>query len=146
MAKDEEDTTFDLKNVLKLVGDKILPMILKYFESMMNHVKEPQTLDQIIAVYSPLTSQVILKAKQEENLIYIGGTFKISISDAEHALLKMEAYFKNNQDEWIKKEATASPLLTKFTQEAIEEIKQKGTITFELLDPESKTNHRNQEY
>lgn len=56
----EEETTTDILSAIKLVGNKILPKILNHFANLMNHVNEPQTLDQIIAVYSPLTSLIFL--------------------------------------------------------------------------------------
>ena len=74
------------------------------------------------------------RAINEENLRYIGGklNFTMSKQKANKVVISFELYFQNENNEWYKIGAESDLFASNFILEALEEIKSKGKISFEV--------------
>lgn len=99
-----------------------------------NFLTEPKTLTEIINAQSILVDKYILKVEAEEGSRFIGGKLHVkSQLDLKVAFL-IELYFKNNKDEWVKKENTIFIDNKKIKEESIIEI-QKGMVPYDISHP-----------
>lgn len=94
-------------------------------------------LDDIVANSSDSLDQVILKQEKENQLSYIGGKFKILYQSEAYFRLAFELYFKNLNDEWVQVTAGSPDLEARaLKQEALEELRNKQEIVFEVDAPQ----------
>lgn len=70
----------------------------------------------------------------EENLQYVGGKlcFQISDKNSQHVKISFHLYFLDENNEWKKTEAESDILASHFTSEALEELKEKGKVEFDV--------------
>lgn len=99
-----------------------------------NILTEPKNLNEIIDAQSTSVDRYILNVEIEERLKFIGGKLHIKNQSDMNIAFFIELYFKNDQDEWIKKENTILVNKTKIKDESIIEI-QKGITPYDISHP-----------
>lgn len=99
-----------------------------------NFLVEPRNLDEIINAQSTLVDKYILKVEAEERVQFIGGKLNIKDQKDENIALLIELYFKNNKDEWTKKENTIFINKEKIKEESIISM-QNGVVSYVISHP-----------
>lgn len=99
-----------------------------------NFLVEPKNLDEIINAQSTLVDKYILKVETEERVQFIGGKLNIKDQKDENIAFLIELYFKNNKDEWIKKENTIFINKEKIKEESIISM-QNGVVSYDISHP-----------
>lgn len=99
-----------------------------------NFLVEPKNLDEIINAQSTLVDKYILKVEAEERVQFIGGKLNIKDQKDENIAFLIELYFKNNKDEWIKKENTIFINKKKIKEESIISM-QNGVVSYDISHP-----------
>lgn len=99
-----------------------------------NFLVEPRNLDEIINAQSTLVDKYILKVEAEERVQFIGGKLNIKDQKDENIAFLIELYFKNNKDEWIKKENTIFINKEKIKEESIISM-QNGVVSYVISHP-----------
>ncbi|HEH9419976.1 TPA: hypothetical protein SIA39_004036 [Aeromonas sobria] len=99
-----------------------------------NFLVEPRNLEEIINAQSTLVDKYILKVEAEERVQFIGGKLNIKDQKDENIALLIELYFKNNKDEWTKKENTIFINKEKIKEESIISM-QNGAVSCDILHP-----------
>ncbi|BEE18863.1 hypothetical protein ACEUBN_07740 [Aeromonas veronii] len=99
-----------------------------------NFLVEPKNLDEIINAQSTLVDKYILKVEAEERVQFIGGKLNIKDQKDENIAFLIELYFKNNKDEWIKKENTIFINKEKIKEESIISM-QNGVVSYDISHP-----------
>ncbi|MFM5051777.1 hypothetical protein [Aeromonas sp. R4-1] len=99
-----------------------------------NFLVEPKNLDEIINAQSTLVDKYILKVEAEERVQFIGGKLNIKDQKDENIAFLIELYFKNNKDEWIKKENTIFINKEKIKEESIISM-QNGAVSYDISHP-----------
>lgn len=131
--KEENGSFFDgnsksLEDILFLVAEKLEGFIDKNFRL---------ELEDIVANSSDSLDEVILKQEKENQLSYVGGKFKVLYQSDAYFRLAFELYFKNLNDEWVQVTAGSPELETRaLKQEALEELRNKHEIVFEVDAPQ----------
>ena len=74
------------------------------------------------------------RAVSEEGLRYVGGKLKFAMSGkrADKVVISFELYFQDDKNEWHKIGADSDLFASCFTLEALDEIKSKGEVSFEV--------------
>lgn len=99
-----------------------------------NFLVEPKNLDEIINAQSTLVDKYILKVEAEERVQFIGGKLNIKDQQDENIAFLIELYFKNNKDEWIKKENTIFINKEKIKEESMIDM-QNGIASYDISHP-----------
>ncbi|QFI55478.1 hypothetical protein [Aeromonas simiae] len=99
-----------------------------------NFLVEPKNLDEIINAQSTLVDKYILKVEAEERVQFIGGKLNIKDQEDENIAFLIELYFKNNKDEWIKKENTIFINKEKIKEDSIISM-QNGVVSYDISHP-----------
>ncbi|MGE6167592.1 hypothetical protein [Aeromonas rivipollensis] len=125
----------------KSIKDKLLNVdaALDALGSALHHIlenllTEPKNLNEIIDAQSTSVDRYILKVEIEERVKFIGGKLHIKNQSDVNIAFLIELYFKNNQDEWIKKENTILINKGKIKEESMIEI-QKGITPYDISHP-----------
>ena len=125
----------------KSIKDKLLNVdaALDALGSALCHIldillTEPKSLSEIINAQSALVDRYILKVEVEERIQFIGGKLHIKNQPDENIAFLIELYFKNNQDEWIKKENNILINKGKIKEESMIEM-QKGITPYDISHP-----------
>ncbi len=103
-------------------------------DELENLLTEPKNLNEIIDAQSTSVDRYILKVEIEEKVKFIGGKLHIKNQSDVNIAFLIELYFKNNQDEWIKKENTILINKGKIKEESMIEI-QKGITPYDISHP-----------
>lgn len=122
-----------IKTVLKDTKE-IVSNLNSIFETVATLIEKPKSLEELLQLYSVATTKIIKSAKEEENLSFVGGTFKIELVET-HIQLSMEAYFKSANEQWIKKENSSMIKPAQVTEDAFLEIKKDKALVYNLEDP-----------
>jgi len=74
------------------------------------------------------------RAAEEENLRYVGGNLKFTLSEnAPNAVtVSFQLYFQDELGKWRKAEAASDVPANKFTEDALEIMKENGEIVYEV--------------
>lgn len=74
------------------------------------------------------------KAVEEENLRYIGGKLKYSLSASASNMVTVsfQLYFQDEVNKWRKAEAESDVPATKFTLDVLDELEENGEIIFDV--------------
>jgi hypothetical protein len=82
----------------------------------------------------PVVDQIKDRAVSEEDLRYVGGKLKFAMSKkrADKVVISFELYFQDRNNEWQKVGADSDLFASCFTLEALDEIKSKGEVSFEV--------------
>lgn len=99
-----------------------------------NFLVEPKNLAEIINAQSNLVDKYILKVEAEERVQFIGGKLNIKDQQDENIAFLIELYFKNNKDEWIKKENTIFINKEKIKEESMIDM-QNGIVSYDISHP-----------
>lgn len=99
-----------------------------------NFLVEPKNLAEIINAQSTLVDKYILKVEAEERVQFIGGKLNIKYQQDENIAFLIELYFKNNKDEWIKKENTIFINKEKIKEESMISM-QNGVVSYDISHP-----------
>lgn len=93
-----------------------------------------KTIDEWAEIVIKGIDKVKEQAIAEENWQYAGGKlcFQISDKSSKYVVISFQLYFLDENNEWKKTEASRDKLASNFTSEAIEELKTKGKVEFEV--------------
>ena len=82
----------------------------------------------------PVVDQIKDRAVSEEGLRYVGGKLNFAMSGkrADKVVISFELYFQDDNNEWQKIGAESDLFASCFTLEALDEIKSKGKVSFEV--------------
>ena len=91
-------------------------------------------IDEWAKIAIAVVDQIKDRAVSEEGLRYIGGKLKFAISRkrADKVVISFELYFQDSNNEWQKIGADSDLFASCFTLEALDEIKSKGEVSFEV--------------
>jgi hypothetical protein len=111
-------------------------------ETAMNAARD--TVERIITGRQPLeewakiaiagVDEIKDRAVNEEDLRYVGGKLKFAMSEkrADKVVISFELYFQDSNNGWQKIGADSDLFASCFTLEALDEIKSKGEVSFEV--------------
>lgn len=93
-----------------------------------------RTLDEWCEIAAPSVDAALSKTLAEDNLKYAGGYLSFSFSDSmkKSVSISYELYFLDEEKQWIKQAATGSARASTFTQDALAEITNQGTVKFDV--------------
>jgi len=74
------------------------------------------------------------RAAEENNLQYVGGKLKFSISASNQSCVSMsfQLYFQDENNKWHKAEADSDVPASKFTEDDLNELKNNGEVVFDV--------------
>lgn len=93
-----------------------------------------RSLQEWAKIISPEIDNVITRAKEEDNISYVGGKLKFSFSDKQYQKnwISYELYFIDDEKNWKKVAAKSDVYASVFTQESLDEIFSKGEFSYEV--------------
>ena len=93
-----------------------------------------RTIDEWAEIAIKGVDQIKDRAVNEEGLSYVGGklTFAMSVQNPQKVVISFELYFLDENNEWQKVGADSDMYASVFTLEALEEIKSKCEVSFEV--------------
>ena len=91
-------------------------------------------IDEWAKIAIAVVDQIKDRAVSEEGLRYVGGKLKFTMSRkrADKVVISFELYFLDSNNEWQKIGADSDLFASCFTLEALDEIKSKGEVSFEV--------------
>lgn len=137
------------KQQKKSVIEEIKSGIKKFFDDPIQVIdmikdmfsNEPKSLNDIARLYSKASDEIIIKTLEKEKFKYGGGKFHIkNLENNKEIEVSIELYFQDDNDNWIKKENKDLISADEFTEEALEELKKKKEITYNIEEPSLEEN------
>lgn len=99
--------------------------ISQYVKSVLSSLKRRISFDEYLEITSEYLDDRIIKMEDDENLTFIAGKCKFSISmDKKELNIITDLYFKDIQNEWIQRTIKGKTLVSNFKEET-----QKNTLT-----------------
>lgn len=114
--------------------DKFVQGVTQYIVDFFEGLTIKYSLESFLETLEKSIDKIILDSCKHENLNYYGGTL-ILTNKEKNIDIDIECYFKNPNDQWIKKQINRSVLISKFTEESTEELRKEGQIKFEIKNP-----------
>ena len=100
--------------------------------------KAAQTsIERIQREYSKLIDKHILEKERAENLTFVAGTFKITWA-CRTFILKLELYYKDSNDHWIKEENSCGMAMESLTEASRKTLEDQKELTDEIDPPAPK--------
>lgn len=112
--------------------------LFKSIGYMFQSIKGRFTIESYLELISEFTDETILQSKKE-GLVYIGGECKIKFNEElkDKITVVIEMQFKTRSGEWKQKRAQREIDKNKFVSDAINQIKEKKELKYEISEPEN---------
>lgn len=118
----------------KLYDDYKDPFIAAIKDMVSDIITGKKTIDEWAEIAIKGVDKVIEQEVVEENLQYVGGKLCFQYSDInlKYVTISFHLYFLDENNEWKKAEAGSDILASNFTSEALEELKDKSKVEFDV--------------
>ncbi len=139
---DEADSFVDkAANIARRVGDK-----LQDFRKELKQVGLSVSLEELQENYAPMLDMLILREEETRNCRYIGGEFRIALSDEIHYDCAYDFYFEDEDGSFHELSAQTEPLpLDGITDDFRKELEDEKVLCFELGEPSEESRQKYQE-
>lgn len=128
-------------NIARRVGEK-----LQDFRKQLKQVGFSVSLDELQENYAPVLDMLILREEETGNCHYIGGEFRIALSDEGHYDCAYDFYFEDEDGSFHELSAQTEPLpLDGITADFRKELEDEKVLCFELGEPSEDSRRKYQE-
>lgn len=121
-----------------LATKKAIDSIYDFFSKIKNFHRELD-IEGAASFYTQGIDNVILAEQKNKNILYVGGQLKLQYIDENIFLLKLDLYFQDAEEKWVQRSTQTTKALKYLTPQAVQELREKREISFEIDPPKEKT-------
>mgnify|MGYP000845917739 CR=1 FL=1 len=116
---------------------KAIDSVYDFFSKIKNFHRELD-IEGAANFYTQGVDDIILAEQKNNNLLYVGGQLKLQYIDENIFLLKLDLYFQDAAEKWVQRSTQATRALKYLTPQAVQELREKREISFEIDPPKEK--------
>ena len=121
-----------------LATKKAIDSVYDFFSKIKNFHRELD-IEGAASFYTQGIDNVILAEQKNKNILYVGGQLKLQYIDENIFLLKLDLYFQDAEKKWIQRSTQTTKALKYLTPQAVQELREKREISFEIDPPKEKS-------
>lgn len=120
-----------------LATKKAIDSVYDFFSKIKNFHRELD-IEGAASFYTQGIDNVILAEQKNKNILYVGGQLKLQYIDENIFLLKLDLYFQDAAEKWVQRSTQTTKALKYLTPQAVQELRGKREISFEIDPPKEK--------
>ena len=120
-----------------LATKKAIDSVYDFFSKIKNFHRELD-IEGAASFYTQGIDNVILAEQKNKNILYVGGQLKLQYIDENIFLPKLDLYFQDAEEKWVQRSTQTTKALKYLTPQAVQELREKREISFEIDPPKEK--------